>query len=42
VVLYALEREEFLAAVTGHAQSVESANVVIGARLARLGGRLPS
>jgi hypothetical protein len=42
VVLYALEREEFLAAVTGHAQSVESANAVIGARLARLGGRLPS
>jgi CRP-like cAMP-binding protein len=42
VVLYALEREEFLGAVTGHAQSVESANAVIGARLARLGGRRSS
>lgn len=34
VVLYALEREDFLAAVTGHAPSAEAAERVIGARLA--------
>jgi predicted MFS family arabinose efflux permease len=38
VVLYALEREEFLAAVTGHAQSRASAGAVFSARLVRLGG----
>jgi len=38
VLLYALEREEFLAAVTGHAKSRESAEAVISARLVRLGG----
>ncbi|MFL5737514.1 MAG: cyclic nucleotide-binding domain-containing protein [Actinomycetota bacterium] len=38
LVLYALEREEFLAAVTGHAQSRASAEAVISARLVRLGG----
>ena len=38
VLLYALERDEFLAAVTGHAQSRESAEAVISARLVRLGG----
>jgi MFS family permease len=31
--LYALEREEFLAAVTGHAESSEAAEAVVGARL---------
>jgi MFS family permease len=41
VVLYALERDEFLKAVTGHAQSAERADAVIGARLARLGGHTP-
>ncbi|MFL5767228.1 MAG: MFS transporter [Actinomycetota bacterium] len=38
VLLFALERDEFLAAVTGHAQSRESAEAVISARLVRLGG----
>jgi hypothetical protein len=31
--LYALEREEFLAAVTGHAESEDAAEAVVGARL---------
>jgi hypothetical protein len=31
--LYALERDEFLAAVTGHAESEEAAEAVVGARL---------
>ena len=34
VVLYALDREDFLAAVTGHAQSAEAAETVMSARLA--------
>jgi predicted MFS family arabinose efflux permease len=34
VVLYALDREDFLAAVTGHAQSAEAAEMVMSARLA--------
>jgi MFS family permease len=34
VVLYALDREDFLAAVTGHPQSAEAAENVVGARLA--------
>jgi hypothetical protein len=34
VVLYALDRDEFLAAVTGHAQSTEAAETVISTRLA--------
>lgn len=34
VVLYALDREDFLAAVTGHAQSAEAAETVMAARLA--------
>ena len=34
VVLYALDREDFLAAVTGHPQSAEAAETVVGARLA--------
>jgi len=38
VLLFALEREEFLAAVTGHAQSAARAEAVITARLVRLGG----
>jgi hypothetical protein len=38
VVLYALEREDFLAAVTGHAPSARAAEAVIGARLAGLRG----
>lgn len=33
-VLYALDREEFLAAVTGHPQSAEAAETVMSARLA--------
>jgi MFS family permease len=33
-VLYALDREDFLAAVTGHAQSAEAAESVMSARLA--------
>jgi len=36
VVLYALEREDFLAAVTGHAPSARAADAVVGARLAAL------
>ncbi|MBA2568924.1 MAG: MFS transporter [Actinobacteria bacterium] len=36
VELYALERDEFLGAVTGHAESVEAADAVIAARLAGL------
>jgi MFS family permease len=34
VVLYALDRDEFLAAVTGHAPSAEAAETVVSARLA--------
>jgi CRP-like cAMP-binding protein len=34
--LYALDREPFLAAVTGHAPSAEAAERVAGSRLARL------
>jgi CRP-like cAMP-binding protein len=34
VVLYALDREDFLAAVTGHPQSTEAAESVVSARLA--------
>jgi MFS family permease len=34
VVLYALEREDFLAAVTGHAPSEQAAQEVVSARLA--------
>jgi MFS family permease len=34
VVLYALDREDFLAAVTGHPQSAEAAENVVSARLA--------
>jgi len=34
VVLYALDREDFLAAVTGHPQSAEAAETVVSARLA--------
>jgi MFS family permease len=34
VVLYALEREDFLAAVTGHAPSADAAEDVVSARLA--------
>jgi CRP-like cAMP-binding protein len=33
VELYALEREDFLAAVTGHSASAEAAEAVVGARL---------
>ena len=36
VELYALEREEFIAAVTGHAPSAAAADAVIGARLGTL------
>ena len=32
-VLYALDREDFLAAVTGHPQSAEAAETVMSARL---------
>ena len=42
VVVYALEREDFLAAVTGHAPSARAAEAVVGARLAGLrGDRVP-
>jgi len=34
VVLYALDREDFLAAVTGHPPSAEAAETVVSARLA--------
>ena len=34
VVLYGLDREDFLAAVTGHPQSAEAAETVMSARLA--------
>ncbi len=34
VVLYALDRDDFLASVTGHAQSAEAAETVMSARLA--------
>ena len=33
VVLYALDRADFLAAVTGHPQSTEAAETVVSARL---------
>ncbi len=44
VVLYALERDDFLASVTGHPASAEAAEQVVGARLAGVpvgGGPLP-
>jgi CRP-like cAMP-binding protein len=34
--LYALERDEFLSAVTGHAESAEAADAVVASRLAGL------
>jgi hypothetical protein len=34
VVLYALDREDFLAAVTGHPQAAEAAETVMTTRLA--------
>ena len=37
VTLYALEREDFVAAVTSHAPSAAAADAVVGARLAALG-----
>jgi Na+/melibiose symporter-like transporter len=45
VVLYALDREDFLAAVTGHPQAAEAAETVMSARLASVpvaGARLPA
>jgi MFS family permease len=46
LVLYALEREDFLASVTGHAPSAKAAETVISSRLSVLqaaaGGPLPS
>jgi MFS family permease len=36
VVLYALEREDFLAAVTGHSSTAKAAEAIVGARLAGL------
>jgi CRP-like cAMP-binding protein len=34
--LYALERDDFIAAVTGHARSAEAADAVVATRLRRL------
>ncbi len=45
VVLYALDREDFLAAVTSHAPSTEAAEEVVSSRLAGIpiaGARLPA
>jgi MFS family permease len=45
VVLYALDREDFLAAVTSHAPSADAAEEVVSARLAGIavtGARIPS
>ena len=45
VVLYALDREDFLAAVTSHAPSAQAADEVVSARLAGVpvaGARLPA
>jgi MFS family permease len=45
VVLYALDRDDFLAAVTSHAPSAESAEEVVSSRLAGIpvaGARLPA
>jgi MFS family permease len=39
VTLYTLERENFIAAVSGHPQSARTADAVIGTRLSRLGAR---
>jgi len=36
VELYALERDDFIAAVTGHTQSAAAADAVIATRLGRL------
>jgi CRP-like cAMP-binding protein len=36
VSLYALERDEFLSAVTGHPASVEAADAVVASRLSGL------
>jgi predicted MFS family arabinose efflux permease len=38
--LYALDREEFVGAVSGHAQSARTADAVVGTRLDALGARL--
>jgi hypothetical protein len=40
VTLFALEGEDFVSAVTGHPESVEAADAVIGARLSRLAPRI--
>jgi len=42
VELYALERDEFVGAVTGHAESASAANAVIGERLGGLRAGLAS
>ena len=45
VVLYALDRDDFLAAVTSHAPSAHAADEVVSARLAGVplaGPRLPA
>ena len=42
VVLYALERDEFVAAVTGHAPSAGAADRVVAARLGSLPARITS
>jgi MFS family permease len=40
--LFALDRDEFIAGVTGHADSLSAADAVIGARLGQLRGRVGS
>lgn len=42
IVVYALDRDEFIGSVTGHVKSAEAADAVVGTRLAALGARVAS